>query len=169
MNKAWLWVCKHRWMKVTLIIYCEHLSFAPSLTFRARNRWVEAVDMRDTTARVATVSVVDIERVNHLRLAAVLADEAFDRAQLALQAVILSEHHDPLQHLFECAVLDQREIRRRVKMDRLVNIFFGEEKLVKLGDCALGASEDVSSDEIQLDSQLLQAIHLINVRVNVRV
>lgn len=119
--------------------------------------------MRYTSAYIASSCLIDLEGINDFRLAAELADESLDRAQGAVEDVVPTEDNDLLQHLLQSAVLDEREIRHRVQVDGLVNIVLGKQKFLKVRDGALGARKNVSSDEVQLNSKLLQPAHLIKV------
>lgn len=166
-NKSLVTGIKHRIS--SLVFNCHKLTFAFPLALWTWNRWIEAVYVRDTAAEIATRSVVDIERINYFRLSAVLADKSFLRTQNALQTVILSKRHNLLQHLFESSILNQRQVRNRVKMNRFVNIFFSKKKFLQFRNCALRASEDISSNEVEFNAKLLQSIHLIDVGIDVRV
>lgn len=119
--------------------------------------------MRHTSAHIASGGLVDLEGINDFRLAAELADESLDGAQRAVQDVISAEDDNLFEHLFQGAVLDEREIGHRVQVDCLVNVVLGEQKLLEVRDGALGTRKNVSSDEVQLDSKLLQSTHLVDV------
>ena len=54
-------------------------------------------------------------------------------------------------------------------MNCLINIFFAIQELLKFFDRALRAGENVSTNKVELNSQLLQFVHFLNVGINIRI